>query len=82
LHTLLIEGPAGSGKSTLAAWAARQSDFPFIKFVSPTHFVGFSEQQKQNQLVKIFQDAYKSPISCIVMDDLERIIEFIGNVCD
>lgn len=28
-------------------------------------------------MVKIFDDAYKSPMSCIIMDNIERLIEFI-----
>ena len=28
-------------------------------------------------MVKVFDDAYRSPLSCIVIDNIERIIEFI-----
>ena len=39
--------------------------------------MGYSEPGKIQQIVKIFEDAYKSPLSLIVLDDIERLIEFI-----
>ena len=48
-----------------------------MKLVSPENFVGYTENGKINAMVKIFDDAYKSPLSCIIMDNIERLIEFI-----
>lgn len=45
--------------------------------ISPENFVGYSENGKINAIVKIFEDAYRSPLSCIVLDNVERLIEFI-----
>jgi vesicle-fusing ATPase len=28
-------------------------------------------------IMKIFDDAYKSPLSCIVIDNIERLFEYI-----
>jgi len=67
-------GPAGSGKTALAATMALGSDYPFIKLISPESMVGFSESGKINELNKIFSDSYKSPISVIVIDSIERIL--------
>ena len=75
--TVLLEGSNGCGKSALAAKVALESNFPFVKLISPESFVGYTEQGKVSQIVKIFEDAYKSPLSLIVLDDLERLIEFI-----
>jgi hypothetical protein len=50
------------------------SEFPFIKLISPENMVGFSEAQKIAQLHKIFTDSYKSPMSIIVVDSLERLL--------
>lgn len=50
------------------------SDFPFIKLISPETMVGFSESQKIAQLHKIFSDSYKSPLSVIVVDSIERLL--------
>ncbi|KAK1921264.1 putative vesicular-fusion protein sec18 [Papiliotrema laurentii] len=70
----LLHGPPGSGKSALAATIAMASDFPFIKLISPETMVGFSESQKIAQLHKIFSDSYKSPLSVIVVDSIERLL--------
>lgn len=48
-----------------------------MKLISPENFVGYSEQAKISQIVRVFEDAYKSPLSIIVLDDIERLIEFI-----
>jgi vesicle-fusing ATPase len=75
--TILLEGINGCGKSALAAKLAVESGFPFVKMISPESFVGYSEMGKISAIVKIFEDAYKSPLSLIVLDDIERLIEFI-----
>lgn len=50
------------------------SGFPFIKLVSPENMVGFGEQQKVSYLNKVFMDSYKSPLSVVVVDSIERIL--------
>jgi vesicle-fusing ATPase len=77
LHSLLFEGPVGTGKTAIAAYAAMNCGFPYVKLISPENFVGYTETGKINAIVKIFEDAYRSPFSCIVIDNIERIIEFI-----
>ncbi|EIW73202.1 hypothetical protein TREMEDRAFT_42251 [Tremella mesenterica DSM 1558] len=72
----LIHGPPGAGKTALAATIAMQSDFPFIKLISPETMVGFSEGQKIAQLSKVFTDSYKSPLSVIVVDSIERLLDW------
>ena len=74
LVSLLLHGPPGSGKTALAATIARSSDYPFMKLVSPDDMVGFSESQKVAAISKIFADSYKSPLSVIVVDNLERLL--------
>jgi len=69
-----MPGSSGSGKTALAATIAMASEFPFIKLVSPENMVGFSEQQKIAQLHKVFSDSYKSPMSVIVVDSIERLL--------
>ncbi|KAI3620161.1 hypothetical protein CBS9595_002128 [Malassezia furfur] len=76
LVTALLHGPAGSGKTALAATIAMASDFPFIKLVAPENMVGMNESGKIAYLHKVFNDAYKSPLSIIVLDSLEKIIEW------
>ncbi|CUG93603.1 vesicle-fusing ATPase, putative [Bodo saltans] len=73
---VLIEGPVGCGKSAVAAHLAMRSDFPYVKFISNDNLVGYGETQKSNIIRKAFDDAYKSNFSVIVLDDLERLIEY------
>jgi len=58
----------------LAATIASASDYPFIKLLSPDTMVGFSEPQKVAAINKVFADSYKSPLSVIVVDNLERLL--------
>lgn len=73
----MLEGKNGCGKTALAASLAYESKFPFVKLITPESFVGFSDFAKIQAIVKVFEDAYKSPLSLIVLDDIERLIEFI-----
>lgn len=45
--------------------------------ISPENFVGYTEFAKVQAIAKIFEDAYKSPLSLIVLDDIERLLEFV-----
>jgi vesicle-fusing ATPase len=77
LLSVLLHGPPGAGKTALAARIAIDSGFPFIKLVSPENMVGFSEAAKVQYLNKVFTDAYKSPQGIIVVDNIERIIDWV-----
>ncbi|KPI86717.1 putative vesicle-fusing ATPase putative N-ethylmaleimide-sensitive factor [Leptomonas seymouri] len=76
LLSVLIDGSPGSGKSAISAYLAELADFPYVKVVSAEDMVGYGEMQRVNILRKAFEDAYKSPASCIILDDLERLIDF------
>ena len=45
-----------------------------MKLISPDSMVGFSEAQKVASITKVFQDSYKSPLSVIVVDNIERLL--------
>ncbi|BGP29749.1 transport between ER and Golgi ATPase protein [Rhodotorula toruloides] len=77
LVSVLLHGPPGSGKTALAATIALASEFPFIKLISAENMVGFTESQKVAHLYKVFSDSYKSPLSVIVVDGLERILDWV-----
>jgi vesicle-fusing ATPase len=51
--------------------------FPFVKLISPENYVGYTETGKIERIVKVFEDAYRSPLSCIMIDNIERLIEFV-----
>ncbi|XP_076823225.1 vesicle-fusing ATPase-like [Clavelina lepadiformis] len=76
LVSVLITGGVGSGKTALATKIAVNSGFPFIKICAPDKLVGFSEAAKCQHLKKVFDDSYKSQLSCVVMDDIEKLIDY------
>jgi len=77
LVSVLIHGPPGAGKTALAATIAMASQFPFIKLISAENMVGMNEAGKVQHLTKVFMDSYKSPLSVIVVDGIERILDWV-----
>ncbi|XP_015906120.2 vesicle-fusing ATPase 1 [Parasteatoda tepidariorum] len=74
--SVLLEGPPNSGKSALAAKLALKSDFPFVKLCTPEDMVGYTETAKCQMIKKVFDDAYKSQFSCIIVDSIERLLDY------
>lgn len=35
-------------------------------------------QAKASQITKVFEDAYKSPMSVVILDDIERLLEYVA----
>ncbi|KAG7167450.1 Vesicle-fusing ATPase 1-like 2, partial [Homarus americanus] len=73
---LLLEGAPTAGTSALAAYLAKNSDFPFIKVINSRDMIGFMESSKCLRISKIFDDAYRSELSCIFMNDLEHLMGY------
>jgi vesicle-fusing ATPase len=63
-----------TGKTAILAKLAAESGFPFIRLITPDSMIGFSEAQRCSKLLKLFTDSYKSPLSIIVIDDIERSV--------
>ncbi|XP_033172420.1 vesicle-fusing ATPase 1 [Drosophila mauritiana] len=76
LVSVLVAGAPNSGKTALAAQLAKMSDFPFVKVCSPEDMVGYTESAKCLHIRKIFDDAYRSMLSCIVVDNVERLLDY------
>jgi vesicle-fusing ATPase len=76
LVSILVEGPPNTGKTALAAKLAISSEFPFIKLCSPDEMVGYTESAKCMMIRKVFDDAYKSTLSCILVDNVERLLDY------
>ncbi|KAI0030677.1 AAA-domain-containing protein [Vararia minispora EC-137] len=76
LVSVLLHGPKGSGKTAMAATIAQASEFPFIKLITPDNMVGYSEAQKVSAMQKVFADSYKSPLSIVVVDNIERLLDW------
>lgn len=77
LFSVLIEGPAGTGKTALAAKLALESEFPYVKLITPENFVNSSAWDKVFSINQIFEDAYRSPLSFILIDNIERLLEYV-----
>merc|ERR1719312_2010019 len=76
LISILIEGAPNAGKSALAAKLAKESNFPFMKVCSPEDMVGYTESAKCTMIRKIFDDAYRSQMSCVLVDNIERLLDY------
>ncbi|CAE6182417.1 unnamed protein product [Arabidopsis arenosa] len=74
--TCLLEGPSGSGKTALAATVGMDSNFPYVKIVSAETMAGLQESTKSAHIAKVFEDAYKSPLSIVILDNIERLLEY------
>ena len=77
LLSCLLKGPNASGKTAVAAKVAVSSGFPFIRMISADEMIGYSDMSKCQQIHKAFMDSYKSPLSVILLDDIERIIDYV-----
>jgi vesicle-fusing ATPase len=77
LMSVLLQGPPATGKTAIAAKMAVDSGFPFIRMISADEMIGYSDTSKSQTIHKAFMDSYKSPLSIIFIDDLERIIEYV-----
>ncbi|KAL6520637.1 hypothetical protein OROMI_032197 [Orobanche minor] len=78
LVTCLLQGPSGSGKTAMAATVGIESDFPCVKIISAETVIGLSEHAKCAKIIEAFQDAYRFPISIIILDDIERLLEYVA----
>lgn len=78
LTSCLLSGPPGCGKSAIAAKLAAESGFPFVKHISADSLVGAGEHSKSSAIIEAFENAYKSERSMIILDDIDRIMEFVG----
>jgi len=76
LLSVLLEGASATGKSALAAKLCVESGFPLVRVISPDSMIGMFEAKKCQHLFQTFSDAYRSPLSVIFIDDIERIIEY------
>ena len=81
MATVLLCGPPGCGKSALAASIARAAGFPFVKRISGSSLLNEStrgDDAKAAAVSAIFQEAYKSPASLLIIDDIERALDFVS----
>ena len=77
LLSVLLEGEAGCGKTALASYLALHSGFPYVRIISPESLVKYMENGKYSSIYNTFEDGYKSPYSIIILDNIEKLIEYI-----
>jgi len=77
LLSVLLEGEPGCGKTALASYLALHSGFPYVRIISPESLVKFMESGKYTAIYNTFEDGYKSPYSIIILDNIEKLIEYI-----
>ena len=61
----------------MACRIAKSSQIPFTKLISGEDLIGLSEFGKIKFITNTFQDAYRSPVSLLVIDDIERLLEYV-----
>ncbi|KAL6782595.1 hypothetical protein ACKKBG_A07415 [Auxenochlorella protothecoides x Auxenochlorella symbiontica] len=76
LSAALLWGDSGTGKTALASTLAIDSGFPFVKVVTTDSMVGYSDAARCSQITKVFEEAYRSPLSLIVLDDIENLLAY------
>jgi vesicle-fusing ATPase len=75
-QSLLLQGDLACGKSALACFLAKEASFPFVRMIRADDYVGASDGSVCSRIAKIFDDAYKSDASVVIIDDLERLIGY------
>ncbi|KAI8044624.1 vesicle-fusing ATPase 2 [Drosophila gunungcola] len=76
LFCQLIEGDPKSGLSTVAAKMALESGIPFARHISAADLMDLGESAKIHYIQNVLEDAYVSRRSCVIFDDLERILDY------
>lgn len=77
LSQVLLHGCKGTGKTTIALKAAKDSGFPCVRVITPRSMLGLSEGAKVAYIQSTFEDAHRSELSIVIVDDLERIVEYV-----
>lgn len=78
LTSMLLYGPQGTGKTSIASHFAKTSKFTYIKIISPEKYIGVGTYGRIFSFNKIFNDAYKTRESLIIIDNIERLIEYVA----
>jgi vesicle-fusing ATPase len=76
LVSVLVQGAAGSGKTAIMANVALEAGFAYVKLVSPDQLILHHQGSKVAKISQVFEDAYKTPLAMIVIDDVERLLEY------
>lgn len=69
-------GSAGTGKTALATYMSGKLHFPFVKLIDFFAVMGKPEAAAADVLKKAFDDATKSPLSILILDDLAKLLQY------
>jgi vesicle-fusing ATPase len=61
----------------LAASLVHKADYPYIKFISAESLVNMSEVARCQKITQAFEDAYRSPLAVVVLDNIERLVSYV-----
>lgn len=75
-YYVLLVGEPGAGLTTIAANMAKETSFPFIRVYQAKATAAKTETAKVQYMEKLFDDAARSELSCIVIDGLEVILDY------
>ncbi len=80
LLSILIQGDTYVGKTTMACQIAKNCGLNCIKFISSETLMDYTFREKQ--IYDIFEQGYKTESFVLVLDSVEKIIEYskLGNV--
>lgn len=74
--SVLLYGTHNSGKTNMAVDFAIKSEIPYIKMITADMLISMTEFQITNKINNIFCDAQKSQSAIIILDSIERIIQY------
>ncbi|KAF4322669.1 hypothetical protein BBO99_00002729 [Phytophthora kernoviae] len=78
LMSVLLHGERGAGKTALATYCAVASEFPLVRMVKASELISRAESGKCSYINNLFEEAYRSPLSIIILDDIERLMDYVG----
>ena len=77
IKSVLLTGDIGSGKTALISSIAQNSGFSFVNLITPKKMIGVSDIHKIAIIHEIFDNAYKTDLAIILLDDLEIMLDYI-----
>lgn len=78
LMSVLLHGERGAGKTALATYCAVASEFPLVRLIRASELIARAENAKCSYIHTVFEEAYRSTLSIIILDDIERLIDYVG----
>ncbi|KAJ0407669.1 hypothetical protein ATCC90586_001851 [Pythium insidiosum] len=78
LMSVLLHGERGAGKTALATYCAIASEFPLVRLIKASELIARAENAKCSFINTVFEEAYRSPLSIIILDDIERLMDYVG----